>query len=314
MRFRLPRRGIRAARRSTKSLGLALLYHRIGKPAGDPRYELVPALDTDIFEAQLDHLRENYRVVPPSRLTEATFERRPGDPFPVAITFDDDLSSHVDVAAPALRRAGLPAGFFLCGASLEGPHRFWWEDLQRLADYASPDTGLDIGQGFDLTSLARGVPGVIHQIAERIEQLPAQQRDEVAAELRKHAGQEQEQLDANAVRALAAEFEIGFHTRRHYLLTTLDDVALRTALSEGLAELETTAGRRLTMLAYPHGKADRRVAESARNAGFELAFTGFPVPLTARTDLLRVGRIDASSISPSGFGRVIRDTLMHEPC
>jgi peptidoglycan/xylan/chitin deacetylase (PgdA/CDA1 family) len=313
MSFRPSRRGIRAARRSTKSLGIALVYHRIGKPAGDPRYELVPALDTDIFEAQLDHLRENYRVVPPSRLAEATFERRPGEPFPVAITLDDDLSSHVDVAAPALRRAGLPAGFFICGASLDGPHRFWWEDLQRLADYADPDTGFDIGQEFDLTALARGVPGVIHQIAERIEQLPPQQRDELAAELRKHAGQDQEQLDASAVRVLAAEFEIGFHTRRHYLLSTLDDVALRSALSEGLAELEATAGRRLTMLAYPHGKADRRVADAARNAGFGLAFTGFSVPLTAQTDLLMVGRVDASVISPSGFGRVIRDTLTHEP-
>ena len=311
MSFRLNRR-IRAARRSTKSLGIALVYHRIGKPAGDPRYELVPALDTDIFEAQLDHLRENYRVVPPSRLAEATFERRPGEPFPVAITFDDDLSSHVDVAAPALRRAGLPAGFFICGASLDGPHRFWWEDLQGLADYTGPDTGFDIGQEFDLAELARGVPGVIHQIAERIEQLPPQQRDEVAAALRKHAGRDQEQLDANDVRVLAAEFEIGFHTRRHYLLSTLDDAELRSALSEGLAELEATAGRRLTMLAYPHGKADRRVADAARNVGFRLAFTGFPVPLTAQTDLLMVGRIDASVISPTGFGRVIRDTLTHE--
>jgi hypothetical protein len=47
---------------------MALVYHRIGKPAGDARCELVPALDTGIFEAQLDHLRANYRVVPPSAI------------------------------------------------------------------------------------------------------------------------------------------------------------------------------------------------------------------------------------------------------
>jgi peptidoglycan/xylan/chitin deacetylase (PgdA/CDA1 family) len=312
MSFRSTRR-IRAARRSTKSLGLALVYHRIGKPAGDPRYELVPALDTDIFEAQLDHLRENYRVVPPSRLVEVTFERRPGEPFPVAITFDDDLSSHVDVAAPALRRAGLPAGFFICGASLHDRHSFWWEDLQSLADDAHPDTRLEIAQQFDLAAVVRRVPGAIHQVAERIEQLAPQRRDEVAAELRKHTGQMREQLHANAVGVLAAEFEIGFHTRRHYLLSTLDDVALLSALTEGRAQLEATAGRRLTMLAYPHGKADRRAANAARNAGYELGFTGFSVPLTTETDLLMVGRIDASSISPRDFGRVIAETLTYEP-
>jgi hypothetical protein len=131
MRSRV-RRYVRARleRRSTRQAGLALVYHRIGEPPGDPRYELVPALSTRLFETQLNHLRTAYRVVPPSQLLEATLERRAGDRFPVALTFDDDLRSHIDIVGPALQRAGLPAAFFLCGASLDASHSFWWEDLQ----------------------------------------------------------------------------------------------------------------------------------------------------------------------------------------
>ena len=60
--------------------------------------------------------------------------RRRGERFPVAITFDDDLPEHVHEALPALRAAGVKATFFLNGASLDAPHAFWWEDLQRAVD------------------------------------------------------------------------------------------------------------------------------------------------------------------------------------
>ena len=54
-----------------------------------------------------------------------------GEPFPLAITFDDDLRSHVELALPILPVAGAPATFFLTGASLQGPASFWWERLDR---------------------------------------------------------------------------------------------------------------------------------------------------------------------------------------
>jgi hypothetical protein len=45
-------------------------------------------------------------------------------------------------------------------------------------------------------------------------------------------------------------------------------------LTEGRAELESLLGHRLTMIAYPHGKADTRVADAARAAAFDYGFTG----------------------------------------
>ena len=77
------------------------------------------------------HIGRNYRVVRARELHDAITSRRRGEPFPLAITFDDDLSSHRNLAMPVLQQLGLTATFFLCGASLDGRSAFWWERLSR---------------------------------------------------------------------------------------------------------------------------------------------------------------------------------------
>jgi peptidoglycan/xylan/chitin deacetylase (PgdA/CDA1 family) len=290
------------------------VYHRVGSPGGDERYELVPALDSSLFEAHLQHLRANYRVVPPSRLFDAAHGWRPGERVPVAITFDDDLSSHTDVVTPALLHAGLPAAFFLCGSWVDTPHVFWWQDLQTLVDEHRLPVGLSAWPDLDLSSAARGLPGAIHDVAERIERLEPEARDAVAAELRALADRERGGLSASDTRGIiAAGFEIGFHTRRHYLLSTLDDSALRSAMRNGRERLETLAGRRMTMIAYPHGKADGRIAAAARAEGYERGFTAWAFPVGPTTDPLLIGRLEAPPVPASELGRLIAQILARRP-
>lgn len=216
-----------------------------------------------------------------------------GGAFPVAITFDDDLRSHAEVALPALRAAEAPACFFLSGASLEAPFHFWWEDLQRIVDR---DRTVDLARA----GLRVESPSYIGSVAARIEALAPEVRDELAEELHRRAGRWPETggLRSAGVQALAgAGFEIGFHTRGHYLLTLLDDRGLGVELTRGRSELEASAGQPVVRLAYPHGKADRRVAEAARRAGFVEAFTSDPRPVAADANPHLLGRIDASPVS-----------------
>lgn len=301
-----------ALRLSTSRLGVALVYHRIADLAGDSRYELVPALPTRVFQEQLHHLRTIYRIVPPSRLLQAALGRRRGDRFPVAITFDDDLLSHVEVVAPTLRRMRIPAGFFLCGASIDAPHSFWWEDLQALVDHgaAARRPRLQSAPEVDLGRALGRVPDGIHVVAEQIEQLPPNKRDAVAAELHSHTGESRRGLSAGEIETLAgAGFEIGFHTRRHYLLSTLDDAGLRASMDDGRERLETVVGRPLTTIAYPHGKADARVAEAARTAGYDLGFTASVTAAGPGTDPLLIGRVEALAVPLRQFSQTIAATL-----
>ena len=275
----------RALRLSGLHAGVALVYHGVSdERANGARTRDTVAAGT--LRAQLDFLRTRYRLVAASRLREAALDRGRGERFPLAITFDDDLRSHVDVVLPILRTAAAPATFFLTGASLEGPASFWWERVER---------ALDAGVGDDLLETAD--PG---QALATVEALPATAREELSAELLERLGGEDERggLRTGQVAELAAAgCEIGFHTRDHERLPTLDDDALRRTMRTGVADLSAAAGTPLRAIAYPHGDADERVAAAARDAGFACGFTTSGVAVRADTDPFLMGRLYPSGAS-----------------
>jgi peptidoglycan/xylan/chitin deacetylase (PgdA/CDA1 family) len=279
----------RLARLSGRGGAVALVYHRIGDPAGDQRRELLPALGSELFAAQVRHLVSHYRVVAASEALPAAHLRRRGRPLPVAITFDDDLASHLDVAAPILKAAGATATFFVSGASLSRPFRFWWERLQAAFDRKR-----------DLAAL--GLPfvelkGAIHDVGRRVEKMPPPERDELARKLAELVGPDPEESGMRAdvlARLARLDVEIGFHTRRHDVLPLLDDAQLAGAMRDGRSEIEELIGRPLRAISYPHGAADFRVAEAARAAGFDFGFTGAPGAIAPDADPLLLGRVSPS--------------------
>jgi peptidoglycan/xylan/chitin deacetylase (PgdA/CDA1 family) len=284
------------ARRSDGCVGVAIVYHRVDDSDGDPSRELLPAMSTDLFTAQVRHAHSHYRVVGGSELLRTTSSRRRGDPFPLAITFDDDLATHAEVAAPILASVGATATFFLCGASLHAPHRFWWERLQVAVDRGLDLTALGVGPGRDGTS--------IHELGREIETLPPTGRTAIEAELERIVGPDPlgAGLRAEGVERLAAAgAEIGFHTRRHDPLPPLNDHELARALHEGRDELAAILERPLRSISYPHGRADARVASAARAAGFDVGFTGQPEVVTPQSDPLLLGRLSPSHTSLGEF-------------
>ena len=277
-------------RLSNRRGGVVLVYHALAVRRGDPAHELVPAHGAKQLEAQLQHLARHYRLVRPEELLAAVGGRRRGERFPVAVTFDDDLESHLRLAAPALRRFRAPATFFLTGATLAGPFAFWWQRLRRVAPSSLAGEEVD-------------------EVARRLEAMPAEQRDAFVDDLGAAPDEVDEPgLQARQVRELvAAGFGVGFHTLRHDRLIDLDDVALARALADGREALESVVGHRLTAIAYPHGKADERVARAAANAGFELGFTGRYGPVRHNSDPLLIPRIEPTFASAGHFaGQLVR--------
>jgi peptidoglycan/xylan/chitin deacetylase (PgdA/CDA1 family) len=283
------------ARLSGARAGIALVYHRVGGEGGDSRREILAAVSRDSFRRQLRHLARHYRIVRGSELLEAVQTRRRGQRFPAAITFDDDLAGHVRDALPALREAGVSATFFLGGTSLEGPHRFWWDDLQLAVDrkLVEADAVPHVAEPDVRAALERS-PKAIFRVAATIERLDRPQRAEAAAALRAAAGPpgDDERLRAEEIRSLVAGgSEVGFHTLRHELLTELSDEELANALREGRDELAAVTGTSLTTISYPHGQADDRVARAAGAAGFAAGFVTARTRIDADTPPLLIPRI-----------------------
>lgn len=295
---------------SSRPVGIALCYHRVSDPPGDKARELVPALGTREFEAQVRHLTGRYRLVRASDLLEAVRSRRRGERLPVSITFDDDLPTHLRDAAPILERAGAPATFFINGASLDRAHEFWFERLQR---------GWDDGSVTRATLVAHGVvsaPDAISEIrgaAAAIQELSADDRAELSRELERIVGADRPDsgIRAGEVRELArAGFEIGFHTVRHDALPALDDEALDRAMSDGAYALAAAAGQPLRSISYPHGVGDARVAAAARTAGFDYGFTALGRAVTAEDGPHRLDRIYPSPGSLADFALDIARRLL----
>jgi peptidoglycan/xylan/chitin deacetylase (PgdA/CDA1 family) len=283
-----------ALRLSARRTGLVLVYHALAERQGDPARELVPPQSLEAFERQLRLVKSRYRVVAATELLHAIGSRRRGQRIPVAVTFDDDLASHAELAAPMLRRLDVPATFFLTGASLDAPTSFWWERLQ-----AAADRGDDLGEGG------------VHARAAAFEAMPPAERARVTADLPAEAAARP--LDRTAVRELAdAGFAIGFHTLRHDRLTDLEDAALERALRDGREELEAVAGP-VTAIAYPHGKADERVARAAGAVGFALGFTGRYEPVLDVSDPLLLGRVEPVVGPVADFAAQIAGALRRVP-
>jgi peptidoglycan/xylan/chitin deacetylase (PgdA/CDA1 family) len=274
-------------RRSAVRVGIALCYHAVSTATGDPVRELSAPIAVDVFERHVEHLRRHYVVVAASELTAAAAARSRGGPIPVALTFDDDLRSHVQFVAPVLERAGVGATFFLTGAGLDNHDGFWWQTLQSAWDRG----GVDVD-----TMKAWGVAvrrPTIRDVARRLQAMSPDARDRAAASLRARLGGEPREppLNAAEIASLAqAGFEIGFHTRRHDDLVNLDDNELAHAMQHGRDALERAAGRPVAIIAYPHGRADPRVAAAAGRAGFRYGFVADGSRVGPDSDPLLLGR------------------------
>lgn len=280
---------------SENKLGLSLVYHRLALTHGHRSVDLVPALGIGSFERHLWVVRRAFAPVHASELPAAVRNRRRGQRIPLAVTFDDDLGSHVRLARPALVTRGVTATFFVCRTD---GYRFWWELLQDAVDQGLVERALG---GETVPEAVRAAwteaPGSIHHVAAAIQALAPSVRDAVAARLKAvlaSAGVVGEpSLGAEDLRALsAAGFEVGFHTRRHDFLPSLDATAMSAALRDGHRELCELTDQRVRVFAYPHGGVDEKVAEATDAAGFHAAFTTEAGVIGSDHDPMRLPRLE----------------------
>jgi peptidoglycan/xylan/chitin deacetylase (PgdA/CDA1 family) len=290
-----PRATASATRRlaAARGVGQVLVYHRV-RPRPPAWYEVVPCVTTRRFEEHLEVLGETADVVSLADLVAGRPSRRPR----VALTFDDDEPDHETHVLPALLRHGMPATFFLSGRSLHGLGPYWWQPLEqavRRRGVAAVGVDLGVADAESATDLALACE---HDASTRAR----------AAQLDVDGGST---LGADGIVALArAGLDVSFHTLEHRVLTQLSDTEVAHDVSAGAAALAELTGTRPRWFAYPHGKADARVAASVRAAGFDGAWTGRPVAHLPTQDRYLLGRWEPRALPGARFERQLGVRLL----
>lgn len=285
--------------------GLAVVtYHRVGRreKAGDLDPELFE-VEPDELAAQLAVLRDRCTLVSVSDVRRFARGARP-PPTPVLVTFDDGYIDNHDVALPILRRAGVPATFFIPTAYPDAGRLFWWDRVW-LTMRRCRREHVELDYPTALSLYPRAAPEeAARLVCQAIKRTPGVDLARLWETLEARAGISIGAADERAVakrtimsfrlvRALRdAGMDVQSHGHEHMVLNTLTPEAATRDLTRSHEILRDTVGGEIFAVAYPVGyplPAPLRRAPIA--AGFDLGFTNATGVARPRFDPLGVPRL-----------------------
>ncbi|MBJ7328722.1 MAG: polysaccharide deacetylase family protein [Solirubrobacteraceae bacterium] len=292
--------------------GLVVMQHRVAAGRGDDTQEFTPAMSRADLSAQLALLARHCCTVPASDIQASAASRRRGEPFPVAITFDDDTVSHIDDALPVLAEHGVSATFFLNGIALGEPRQYWWELLQAGRDDGAGWEDLVPAGTLDEARELGGGSLTPWDVSGAVQQMAPPDRAALTAELTARYGETAPTgLGRQAIGALLdAGHAVGWHGHRHEPMALLAPEALARELDDGRVDLEAVVGAPLTLIAYPHGWGDPAAAQAVRERGFTAGFTTESRAVRAGDDALLLGRVDGWPASLGAFALRLVEALL----
>jgi peptidoglycan/xylan/chitin deacetylase (PgdA/CDA1 family) len=276
------------------------LYHRIASPEHDP---FALSVGVSQFQDHLDILRSHCRLVTLDDLLDTSRATRS---ILASITFDDGYTDNLTTASPILRRAGIPATFFVCTGYLGDVRGFWWDRVASaiaVTDITAPS--LEMTNDITLTSDLSGSDGrnrAALEIAGRLQRMHPVQRDHAVDELERvllaaTTGTRESCpiLDEAGVRELGTQplAQLGAHTHSHPMLSVLTAEEQLAEIVRGAARLQEITGTRPSFVAYPYGSAQDYNEDSclaARAAGLEAAFVNHGAPFDPKRQPYRVPR------------------------
>jgi peptidoglycan/xylan/chitin deacetylase (PgdA/CDA1 family) len=279
-----------------------LTYHRVGSPAAVG--ELDPGLvevEPRELEAQLAVLRTHCTILSIADVRYAARGRRL-PPNPVLVTFDDGYADGHDVALPILRRAGVPATFFIPTAFPDAGRLFWWDRVHLTMRRCRKDR-VELRYPRPLVLHPAGDPGgAARRLCDAIKHTRGVDLGRLWETLEERTGVSLDRAEERAVAGrtvmgwrqvealVAAGMDVQSHSHEHLVLNTLSPEAAEEDLRRSRRTLRDAIGCEVYGVAYPVGYELagplRRAAEDAR---FELGFTN-------NTGLGAKGRFDPLNV------------------
>ncbi len=185
----------------------------------------------------------------------------------LAITFDDGYADNLSIAAPILRKHGLPATLFIATGYLDGG--CMWNDKVIEAFRSTKNAAIDLRDlGLDTYSVASTADrrAGIDRVIDATKYLSVVERDERADQILRAGGVAAPtnlMLDSVSVNTLA-DFgvDVGVHTVNHPILARTSSDQAWEEIVESKRRLEGLTGKSMRLFAYPNGKPARIIRES----------------------------------------------------
>jgi peptidoglycan/xylan/chitin deacetylase (PgdA/CDA1 family) len=279
-------------RAAARGVTVVACYHHIksAEQASPDDFPAEAGVSLECFCRHMEFLLRHFRPVKPSEAT---------DPAPgllrCAVTFDDGFLDNYTLAAPVLRRLGIPAGFFVCTDYVGTQRWFWWEavaeSLRRTgksrleAEKVLPRAVADksIAGNYALTDHAarqRACEDVLGWLGRQ----PQAVVDLALGELGRHLDVDLSSLPRRKplmgwehVRDLRKQgFEIGGHSANHINLAHANAEELQRELVDSHSRLEAESAGPVSIFAYPYGRTEHlspAAVEMVRRLGYASAFT-----------------------------------------
>ena len=280
------------ARYRRQPFAFVVVYHRVvaDNAAGQVDFGIERGIPASVFERQMRFLRRHFEPVKSSQIQQ--FEN---DAPRFAVTLDDGYEDNYRVAAPILKKLGIPATFFVVSEFVGTDRLFWWEqvaELMRASDRpqidlraAAPALCRDDSSdnAYSLRSFSER-ENAYEQVCGRIRRGRHADIDSHLAQLATHfaaplrtQGRRYALMDWDQLRDLIGQgFEIGGHTASHCNLVGADEAMLRRELLDSLDVLESRLNTPVESFAYPYGlfeSSSRPVAERLAATHCKAAFT-----------------------------------------
>lgn len=296
-----------------------LIFHRV-LAASDPLQPDEPSAAE--FEKRMRWVRQHFNVIP---LDEAV-ERLESGTLParsLAITFDDGYADNERIAAPILRRLGLPATFFIATGYLDGGRMFNDSIIAAVRDCRHGNLDLtELGLGLHLLDSLDQRRRAVSMLLTQIKGLDPARRAEIAQSVCRQAqvtAPDDLMMTSSQVSELARHgFEIGGHTVNHPILARLNAAAARAEIEQGRRRLQEITQRPVRLFAYPNGRPDDdytiHTTELVRQLGFAAAFTTVQGVAGRNADLFQLPRFTPWDKGDLKFGlRMARNLLNANP-
>ena len=248
---------------------LVLCYHSVisDDAPQDPRTNI--AVTTQQFESQLQILRSHWKPISLAEVDAVLQGAAELPDYSVLVTFDDGFRNNMTHAAPLLRQYDIPAIVFLTTGLIGTTDMLWTQEVTERQHRLQSDA-----VRIRSTSELKRLPN-----ADRLAYL-----DELRANSSLTADSEWQRelytlMAWDEVRQLRSfGIDVGAHTVRHPILTSLSPDEVRQELSISKAKIEQETGTPCYAIAYPNGgKADfnREIMDECKNQGFRIGFNLF---------------------------------------